>query len=114
MHPGVGQRAVLGDGCRLQVRWTQVRQRVGAGIVPITVSPQESAHVEDRIVADDMGERGRDVIRPDLGVLIGVAHIAECRTGAAPRPIDHVLHVQVVVRVGRLEPGTAVIQVQMD
>ena len=30
------------------------------------------------------------------------------------RPPDHVLHVQVVVGVGRLEPGAAVVQVEVD
>src|ERR1035438_5822058 len=56
---------------------------------------------------------GGDVVSADLGVLIGIAHIAEDRVGAGSCA-DHVRHVQVVVGVGVLEPGAAVVEVKMN
>ena len=48
----------------------------------------------------------------DLRTLVGIAHVGEDRAGAGPAA-DHVLHVQIVVGVGRLEPRAAVVQVEV-
>ncbi len=113
MDAGVGERAVLGDRRSLQVRRTQVGERVAAGIVAVSVSSEEGAQVEDRIVTDDMGVGGRNIVGIDLGELIGVAQIGEGRACACASA-DHILHVEVVERIGSLEPGTAVVKVPMD
>ena len=92
----------------------QVGEGIAAGVVVVAVPAEKGAEVEDRVVADDVGVGGRDVDR--------------CRSWSAGRccrrcrrwgwrwlpSADHVLHVQVVVGVGRLEPGAAVVQVEVD
>ncbi len=116
MHAGVGERPVLGNGRSLQVRRTQVSKGVAAGIIIISVSSEEGAQVEDRIVTNDVGVGGRDIVRIDFGMLIGVAHDDEgwVGAGASARLGAAVFDVEVVKGIGCLEPGTAVVQVPMD
>src|ERR1019366_8906818 len=66
----------------------------------------------DHVVADDVRVRGRNVESADLRVLVGVARVGKDRASAGASS-NHVLNIQVVVRVGRLKPGAAVVQIQM-
>ena len=66
-----------------------------------------------RIRSDDAGVGGRDIEGFDLGLLIGVADVGEDGSGPAP-PLTTFEHIQVVVGVRGLEPGAAVVQVQVD
>ena len=61
---------------------------------------------------------GRNVVGADLGALIGVAHVDKGGVGAGAATdsraaVFHVLNVQVVEGVGVLEPGAAVVEVEM-
>ena len=77
------------------------------------VSADVWAEVEDGVGSDGAGVGGGDVEGLDLGALICVADVAEdgIRAGSAA---DDVLDVEIVVGVGGLEPGAAVVQVEVD
>ena len=64
-------------------------------------------------VADDARVGRRDVVGADFGVLISVADVVEDGAAVAPSA-DDVLHVEVVVGVGCLEPGAAVVEIEVD
>src|SRR5580698_6526103 len=78
----------------------------------IGVLADERGEVEDRVCADDAGVSGGDVEGLDLRTLVGVADVGEDRIGSVASA-DDVLNVQIVVGVRGLEPGTAVVEVQV-
>ena len=82
VNPRVGEGTVLGDGRGLQVGGPRSARGLALGIVVIAVPADESAQVEDRMVADDVRVGGRDVVGVDLGALVGVADVDEGWVGA--------------------------------
>src|ERR1035437_6209437 len=96
----VGERTGLDDGFVLD--WTEVGERVGAGVVVVGVAADEPAEVEDGVYADRAGVGWGNVVGEDLGALVGVADGAEDRAVARPAG-DHVLHAEVVESIRRLE-----------
>ena len=109
MDSGVGERAVLSDGRRLQSGRPEIGERITAGIVVVIVSADVAAEVENGVVANDVRVRGRDVECTNLGMLIGVANIHEGGIGAGASAdsraaVLNVLDVQVLEGVGIRKP----------
>src|ERR1035437_5532449 len=107
----IGERTGLDDGFVLD--WTEVGERVGAGVVVVGVAADKCAEVEDGVHADGAGVGGGNVVGEDFGALVGVADGPEDRT-AAGAAREYVLHPEVVVRIRRLEPRAAEAEVQVD
>lgn len=107
----VRERTGLDDGFALD--WTEISQRVGAGVVVVCVAADECAQVEDGVNADGAGVGRGNVVGENLGALVRVADGAEDRTatGAAR---DYVLDAEIVERVGSLKPRSAEAEVEVD
>ena len=92
---------------------TEIGEGIAAGIVVVRIPPNVGPEVEDRIGSEDAGIGGRDIEGFNLGVLVGVPDVGEDGVGSAPAA-DHVRYIQIVVGIRGLEPGAAVVQVQVN
>ena len=112
----IRQRAILAHGFLLEIRRTEIGERIAARVVVVGVASHVEACGEDRRRTDQMIPRGRDVERADLGALIRGANHVAVRIEAAIRHHDAVPRRGIlrVERIGRLKPGTRVAHVQMQ
>src|ERR1700691_5853876 len=110
MQAGVGERALLAGGFLLQVRGTEVCERIVAAVVIELVAANECAERKHGRGIDQARPSGRDVVGANLGALIGGPDGSTVGTQAAicddhAKPWRGKLPVE---RIGRLEPGTRV------
>src|SRR5260370_30303293 len=110
MHGGICEGTILSDG--LGLYWPEIGKWIITRIVVVLVSPDIRSEIEDRVVPNGARIRRCDIERAYLRTLVGIAHIAEDRIRASSTA-DHILHIQIVIRVRRLKPGAAVVQVEM-
>ena len=101
----VREKAILIDGFKLQPG-DQIGERVGAREELRLVAPQESAHVDHGVRADDMSPGRSHVEGSNLCALIGLRKRASERIENAG--------LERIVGVGFLEPGASVVQVQLQ
>ena len=109
----IGERPELGNGRGLQVWRTEIGKRVATRVVVVGVPADVAAEVEDRVVADHARIGWRDIEGHDFGSLIGIADIAKYGI-AAGAATDDIRDIQVVIRIGCLEPGTRVVEIDMN
>ena len=99
---------VLRDSLLLQIRWAEVRKWIVARIVIVAIPSDEAAEVKHGGRSDVKGVDLRSLVcRTDRDAIGTKPVIAD----ANPVPRRRVLR---VIRIGRLEPGTAKAEIQMD
>jgi hypothetical protein len=103
VRTGVGERALLGDGLLL-LGGSVVCQRIGAGVVVVGIAAKVDAEVGDGAVGEGASPTGGEVDGCDLGALVAVTDGVGVLIGDA----------EVLVIVGRLEPGTCVLRVEVE
>ena len=113
MESCIGERSVLRNGRGLQVWRTEIGKRVATRVVVVAVAPDIGAEVEDRVVADQARIGWRNIVGHDFGSLIGIADIAKYGI-AAGAASDDIRDIQVVIGIRCLEPGTRVVEIDMN
>src|ERR1700745_1970058 len=77
------------------------------------MAANEPAEVQHLILVQDARIGGSDVVGAYLRSLIGVAEIVKNRVRRST-PADNVRDVEIIVRIGVLEPGAGVVEVRMN
>ena len=109
--PGIEKRALLAHGFPLQSRRPKIGERIVAGIIVESVAPYEPGNIQDRVRADGVRPRRREVEGLDLGALVG----------RPQRRAAHRIHDQratevmglLIVGIGILKPRARVAKIQM-
>src|SRR5260370_28615000 len=110
MHAGICEGTILSDA--LGLYWPEIGKGIIARIVVVLVSADIRPEIEDRVVPNGARIGRCDIERAYLRTLIGIAYIGEDRIRASSSA-DHILHIQIVIRIRRLKPRAAVVQVEM-
>ena len=115
-HTRVRECPVLRDSLLLQIRWAEVRKWVVARIVIIAIPSDEAAEGKHGCRVDHPCPGWSDVKGVDLRALVCRADQDAIGTKPVIADANSVPRRRVlrVIRIGRLEPGAAEAQIQMN